>query len=118
MGSMDFRVKNVPNPEAMVAGRTQGGISLGDLTKAGGVVAELKNFDFDLDFTVTEFTVSAVLSGGFTQTQISNSEKFTKAQYDIITQLRPGQRITFENIKAVGPDGASRTLNSIVLRIL
>jgi gliding motility-associated protein GldM len=118
MGSMDFRVKNVPNPEAMVANRTQGGITLGDLTKAGGVTAELKNFDFDLDFTVTEFTVSAVLSGGFTQTQTSTNNKFTKTQYDIITQLRPGQRITFENIKAVGPDGASRTLNSIVLKIL
>lgn len=118
MGSMDFRVKNVPNPEAMVANRSQGGITLSDLTRATGVVAELKNFDFDLKFTVTEFTVSAVLAGGFTKTETSSNDRFTPAQYDIIKQLKVGQRLTFENVKAIGPDGVSRTLNSIVLKII
>jgi len=118
MGSMNFRVKDVPNPEAMVAGRSQGGITMSDLTKATGVVAELKNFDFDLEFTVTEFTISAVLSGGFTKTEISKSNRFTRPQLDIISQLRTGQRLTFENVKAVGPDGKTRTLNSIVLKII
>jgi len=118
MGSSDFRVKNVPDPVAVVAGRSQGVISITDLTRAPGVVAELKNFDFDLDFTVTEFTVSAVLSGGFTKTEKSSNDKFTKAQMEIISSLRTGQRVTFENIKAIGPDGVTRTLNSIVLSIL
>jgi gliding motility-associated protein GldM len=118
MGSMDFRVKDVPDPVAMVSGRYQGVIPLGDLSKAGGVVAELKNFDFDLEFTVTEFTVSAVLSGGFTKTEISTSNKFTRPQLEIVSQLKNGQRITFENIKAVGPDGKTRLLNSIVLKII
>ncbi len=117
MGSSDFRVKNVPDPVAEVSGRSQGVIGLGDLTSATGVTAELKNFDFDLEFDITEFTVSAVLSGGFTRTERSDSDKFTRPQLEIITQLRSGQRVTFENVKAVGPDGAIRTLNSIVLRI-
>jgi gliding motility-associated protein GldM len=117
MGSMPFRVKDVPDPVAEVAGRSQGGIGLGELTKASGVKANLKAFDFDLDFVVTEFTVSAVLSGGFTKTEKSESSTFSKAQYDIMSQLRPGQRITLEGIKAVGPDGKIRTLNSIVLKI-
>ena len=117
MGSMDFRVKDVPDPVALVANRNQGIISLGDLTKATGVVAQLKNFDFDLEFTVTEFTVSAVLSGGFTKTEISTNNKWTKPQLEIVSQLKNGQRLTFENIKAVGPDGKLRTLNSIVFKI-
>ena len=117
MGSSDFRVKNVPDPVAEVAGRSQGVIGLGELTSAGGVKAELKNFDFDLDFSITEFTVSAVLSGGFTRTERSDNDRFTRAQLDIVSQLRSGQRITFENVKAIGPDGITRTLNSIVLRI-
>jgi len=77
----------------------------------------LKSFDFDLDFIVTEFTVSAVLSGGFTKTEVSKSDKYSKPQIDILTQVKTGQRVTFENIKAVGPDGKTRTLNSIVLKI-
>ncbi len=117
MGSMDFRVKDVPDPVAEVAGRSQGVIGIGELTRAGGVKATLKNFDFDLDFTVTEFTVSAVLSGGFTKTEISRSDAYSKPQIDIISQIKTGQRVTFENIKAVGPDGKTRTLNSIVLKI-
>ena len=118
MGSMDFRVKDVPPPTAEIRGRSQGAISLTDLTRAKGVDAELKDFDFDLDFTVTEFTVSAVLSGGFTKSEKSNSEKFTPAQLDIISQLSPGKILTVTDIKAVGPDGKSRTLNSIVLKII
>ena len=117
MGSMDFRVKDVPDPVAEVAGRSQGVIGIGELTRAGGVKATLKNFDFDLDFTVTEFTVSAVLSGGFTKTEVSPGANFNKAQLDILSQVKTGQRVTFENIKAVGPDGKTRTLNSIVLKI-
>jgi gliding motility-associated protein GldM len=117
MGASDFRVKDVPDPVAEVAGKSQGVINLGDLTRATGVSAELKNFDFDLDFQITEFTVSAVLSGGFTKTERSENDRFTRAQMEIVSQLRSGQRITFENVKAIGPDGKIRTLNSIVLRI-
>jgi len=117
MGSMDFRVKDLPDPVAEVAGRNQGNIGIGDLTRAGGVTATLKNFDFELEYTVTEFTVSAVLSGGFTKTETSKSTGYSKAQMDIISQVKTGQRVTFESIKAVGPDGKSRTLNSIVLKI-
>ncbi len=117
MGSMDFRVKDVPDPVAEVSGRSQGVISITDLSRAGGVKAELKNFDFDLDFTITEFTVSAVLSGGFTKTEKSDNANYTRAQSEIIAAVKTGQRVTFENIKAVGPDGKTRTLNSIVLKI-
>ena len=117
MGSMEFRVKDVPDPVAYVANRNQGVIDLGTLTKATGVIAQLRNFDFDLEFVVTEFTVSAVLSGGFTKTEISNSGKWSRPQLEIVSQLKTGQRITFENIKAVGPDGKTRLLNSIVFKI-
>jgi len=118
MGSKDFRVKDLPNPVATVANRYQGAISLTDLTKAGGVIAKLENFDFDIEYTVTEFTVSAVLSGGFTKTEVSTSKNFTRPQLEIVSQLKTGQRITFENIRAIGPDGKLRTLNSIVLKII
>jgi len=118
MGSMDFRVKNVPPPVAKIAGRSQGGISLTDLSKTSGVEAELEDFDFELEYTVTEFTVSAVLSGGFTTREKSNSNRYTQAQQNIISQLSTGKNFTVTDIKAVGPDGRVVTLNSIVLRIL
>jgi len=118
MGALPFRVKDVPPPVAEIAGRSQGAISLTNLTRASGVDAELKNFDFDLDFTVTEFTVSAVLSGGFTKSEKSTNNKFTRAQLNIISQLGPGKTLTVTDIKAIGPDGKVRSLNSIVFKII
>jgi gliding motility-associated protein GldM len=119
MGQMPFRVKDVPDPVAEVAGRNQGSIGISDLTRAGGVKANLKNFDFDLEFTVTEFTVSAVLSGGFTENVTAKSSEFSRDQVEkILSKLKSGQRVTFENIKAIGPDGKTRTLNSIVFKII
>ncbi len=118
MGNMDFRVKNVPPPVAKVAGRSQGAISLTDLARTEGVDAELEDFDFELNYTITEFTVSAVLAGGFTTREKSENNKYTQAQKDIIRQLSAGKNFTVTDIKAVGPDGRVVTLNSIVLRIL
>lgn len=118
MGKMDFRVKNVPPPIAKIAGKSQGAISLTDLARTSGVEAELEDFDFELEYTVTEFTVSAVLSGGFTTREKSTSDKYTQAQKDIIRQLSSGKNFTVTDIKAVSPDGRVVTLNSIVLRIL
>lgn len=118
MGNMDFRVKNVPDPVAKIAGKSQGAISLTDLSRTDGVVAELEDFDFELEYNVTEFTVSAVLAGGFTTREKSESNRYTQAQKDIIRQLSSGKNFTVTDIKAVGPDGRVVTLNSIVLRIL
>jgi gliding motility-associated protein GldM len=117
MGEMPFRVKNVPDPVAEVNGLSQGLISMGNLTKAGGVKATLKNFDFELEFVVTEFILSAVGSGGFTESEKSDGANYSKKQFDILQKLKTGQRITFEGIKAAGPGGDIRTLNTIVLKI-
>ena len=118
MGDMDFRVKDVPNPVAKIAGKAQGGITLTQLSRASGVEAEMEDFDFDLKFEVTEFTVSAVASGGFTKREVSKSGKFTQPQQEIIRNLTAGRNLTVTDVKVIGPDGKSRVINSIVLKIL
>ncbi|MCF8378501.1 MAG: gliding motility protein GldM [Bacteroidales bacterium] len=118
MGEVPFRVKNVPNPVAKIGGKSQGGITLTQLSKATGVEAEMEDFDFDLEFQITEFTVSAVASGGFTKMEKSTSGNFTEAQKDIIRGLSNGKNFTVTEVKAIGPGGDVRVLNSIVLKIL
>ena len=118
MGEMPFRVKNVPNPIAKIGGKSQGAISLTDLSRSAGVVAEMEDFDFDLDFAITEFTVSAVVSGGFTKREKSMSPNFTNAQKNIIRGLTSGKNLTITDVRAIGPGGDVRVLNSIVLKIL
>ncbi|MCK4920588.1 MAG: gliding motility protein GldM [Bacteroidales bacterium] len=118
MGEEPFRVKDVPDPIAKIGGRSKGAISLTDLSRASGVTAEMEDFDFELEFEITEFIVSAVGAGGFTTREPSNGPNFTEKQKNIIRRLSTGKNFTVTDVKAIGPAGQVRTLNSIVLKIL
>jgi gliding motility-associated protein GldM len=116
MGSMMFRVKQLPDPVAKVAGKKGGSIPKNELAAQQVVLADLENFDFDTKFTVTEFTVFAKVKG-FDRDEISHSYKLTEAQKDLIRSLGKGERVTFTDIKAIGPDKKVRDLNGIILKI-
>ena len=78
----------------------------------------MEDFDFDLEFEITEFTVTAVQSGGFSNIKKSTSSNFTEEQKNIIRGLSSGKNFTVTDVKAIGPGGDVRILNSIVLKIL
>ena len=111
-----FRVKTVPDPVAMVAGKKGGPIRKEDLIHAGKVEAVMENFDFDLRFVVVEFTVSAALKGYVIEYK-SNSDKITQEQIDLIEKLKPTNSVYIQDIKAIGPDGALRALGTINFKI-
>ncbi len=115
-GFHEFRVKQVPDPVAKIANMTSGVIAKNVLLAQAGVIADMENFDFDLDFKVTQFTASATIKG-FTQDYKSGNNLFTSQQKDLIQKLNRGDRIYFEDIKAIGPDGVERPLNAIVFKI-
>ncbi len=111
-----FRVKRVPPPVAKVAGKKGGNISKAALAAQKVVLAEMENFDFDLKFRVTSFRMSVTLKG-FTYDEISKSNRFTPKMTGYIKQMRRNSKVIFEDIKAVGPDGVTRTLNPLVFTI-
>ena len=116
MGKQEFRVKRVPDPVPMVAGKRGGYIKKSVLLSQVGIKAELPNFDFDLKFVVKSFTVSATIEG-FERSKKSNSYRFTPAQLSLIKKVRPGGKVYIENVVAVGPDGKPRKLGTIALRL-
>jgi hypothetical protein len=111
-----FRVKTVPDPVVKVAGKKGGTISKEELLNAGKVIVDMENFDFDLSFDIAEFTVAAVIEG-YVEEYKSTSATFTKEQVDLIEKLKPEGRVYIQEIKARGPDGALRALNTIVFKI-
>ena len=76
------------------------------------VRAEMENFDFDLKFVVTGFSVSATVKG-FTKTEESRSGQFTAAQKQLISGVPSGGKVYIEDVRAKGPDGSTRNLNTI-----
>jgi gliding motility-associated protein GldM len=117
MGVRKFRVKEVPDPKAQVAGKTFGNISKAELLAQMGVVAVLENFVFDLKFVVKRFTISSTIAG-FSSEEKSTSYKFTKKQKALIKRLKRKSKLYIEDIFVVGPDGAERQLPAISLKVI
>ncbi len=112
-----FRVKNVPDPVAKVNGMQGGKIKKNMLMAAGQVDVEMENFDFDLKFTVENFSIYVVIDGYLQEETKSNKGRFSDAQLKLINKLKRNQTLTIENIVVRGPDGTTRKLPSISFRI-
>ena len=116
MGSVIFRVKRVPDPVAKIASKKGGPITKNRLTAENGIFSEIENFDFEMRFRVTSFIVETI-DRGFVKTQKSGSNRFTDSQYALMRNLKRGDRVTFDAIKAKGDDGSTRDLAPIIFRI-
>lgn len=121
VGNMEVRVKTIPDPIAKVAGKTGGVVNAAIFRAQTGIPATLDNFDFDAKFRVTSFDFSYLpkrgeYQGPFTVNNAVFSANQAVANYQQNT-AKPGDKIFIENIRAVGPDGRPRTLNSINLTL-
>ena len=115
LGHKKFRVKRVPDPMASVGtdpSNKRGGVIAKNSLINNVVRAEMENFDFDLKFVVTGFSVSATVKG-FTKTEESRSGQFTAAQKQLISGVPSGGKVYIEDVRAKGPDGSTRNLNTI-----
>lgn len=119
MGQFKFRLKSVPDPVAKFAGKTSvdNTVKKSELTAALGVIAELKDFVFDLNYPIRSFDITVVM-GGDVKTLSSNSNRLTPQQKELLREVRRNQVVIVENIKATAPDGTIRKLGSINLRVL
>jgi len=100
MGFMDFRVKQIPDPIAMVSFKKGGKVDKNTLLQSAIVDAVLEGFDFDAKFTVSEF-----------------SNRINDRQREIIKSANKGDKVYISTIMAVGPDGKQRELNGIIFSI-
>jgi len=115
MGSMVFRVKEVPPPVATIGGLNGGTLKKEDLLAEDGIFAELKDFDFDLKFKITQFDIS--FTGTYVKTTSSKSNRFTDEQKSFLNKLTQGSTIYIDNIVAKGDDGTTRSLSPIGFKI-
>lgn len=118
MGSMPIRVKEVPPPLATIGGKNGGNLKKEELMAEDGIFADLKDFDFDLKFRVTQFDVTYSGAGGYVKTYSSKDNKFTSEQKDQFGKLTQGSLIFIDNIMAKGDDGQpARPLSPISFKI-
>ncbi len=107
LGSKEFRIMRVPDPQAQFAGATDGKVAKSLILAQTGVLAKMKDFAFDVKYKVTKFTVSSV-KGGFLTSEDSKSSNLTAAQKALLSGLSRGSKFYIENIEAEGPDGKKK----------
>jgi gliding motility-associated protein GldM len=120
MNRVPFRVFDLPTPDARVAGvrGSEGNLTVGGLAGLQMVEAVADDFVFEVEYQVLSFRVAFQGSGNIWNYSESDSDRFTSEQKAIFRQLRPGQRVMIERIRATGPDGKVRDLNNITITVI
>ena len=112
----EFRVKPIPPPIAVFAGKSTGNIAKNTAAAQAGVFAIQPDFDFDLIYKITGFTVLYTEKGNDFEEK-SSSSALTPRQKDLISRLTRGRNLFIKDITCLAPDGRSLELNPIVLKI-
>lgn len=118
VGASNFRTRTIPDPVATVGGFASGeNVPAGAFKAQAGVGAYIKDFPFELKYSVTGFTLTADTDDGdIVEAQVSGNQWNAQAQ-NLIRGLKSGKLVTIDNIRATGPDGRSRKLPSLVYYI-
>lgn len=118
MGAFTFKVRKLPDPTAYIQlgnDRFRGGrVAKGTLLGASGLGAAIDDGLLDIPFRVIGFeTVFADRMGNF-RPEPSSGGNFTENQRNLMRELRRGQRFYVSKVRAIGPDGITRTLSGSV----
>lgn len=118
MGSTEFRVKRIPTPRAVVAGKSSGALSVAQIRGQERIFARLDDFEFDANFTISRFSMIVQRPrvdplGPYQGTNGTFSEPMKNA----LRTITPGSFVYFYDIIAVGPDGLQRELDALSFRI-
>lgn len=119
MGPVIFRVKRIPNPVPNFAKKTPSDntIKMASFKNARGLVAKMDNFDFEVSVKVSSFDMTFVKDGTII-TKKSGSNKVTSEMTANMKKVRSGEKIYIENIKVKMPDGTTRKVANMALKVV
>jgi gliding motility-associated protein GldM len=117
-GISQFRVRTIPDPVATIGAFASGdNVSVGALRAQTGVGAYIKDFPFELKYSVVSFSISADNDEGDIETADCQGNSFNQKAQAILKNLKPGRTLTVDGIYAIGPDQRRRHLPSLVYYI-
>ena len=121
VGPMRFRVKDLPPPMPIVAGKTprDSRVRKAELMAAQGVAARLEDTDFEAPWVVKRFKLVAVRGTRVVEME-SPGNTFTPQMRELIADLRPGEQVYVEGIKAQLANGSGpvRELPALGFRVV
>ncbi len=118
LGTFPFRVKPIPDPVPVMGGQQGGDIANSSFRAQRGVIAELRNFDFDARCEIAGFQILYVPAREDPLLATNGGGSFSGQAAALIGRAKPGDNYTFKNIKAKCPgDAAARDLGTMAFTI-
>jgi gliding motility-associated protein GldM len=108
----EFRVKRIPDPVIKVGPSGGGKMQAVVFRNQQFVRADLENFDFEARFQVTGATIYFNNPGDRNVKSMTLSSGSLAPAAAYMNTLAPGSSVIFDNIKVVGPDGVTRTIQN------
>jgi GldM C-terminal domain len=107
-----YRVKRVPDPRVKYyCFHKSSETCFSDLYR-NGLKVELENFDFDVDFFVTDFDIEITLVTANEFSKFHNNGSYLSTEVkNFLKEVKPGDKISITNIGVSGPDSVKRIID-------
>ena len=114
LGSMKFRVKELPKPTAKIDNvGTDGKVTKNALLAANMVRAEMKDFDFEgVHYDVVGYTVKYRTKAGTVKEEKVSGSKFNETLKSVFNSANVGDLFVFTAIRVRGNDNKEKVLDS------
>lgn len=118
LGKAEFRVKRIPDPKSYVGGKSGSeSIKKVAFANASTVQAKMENFDFDIRVKVSSFVFSTTKAGVVQEFKV-NGNKLDSRCKGLIKKAKRNQKFFIEKISVRMPDGSTRKLAPIILKVI
>lgn len=119
-GTLKFLVATIPDPTLCFAGSCsdEGQVSKLDIERADALIAPVLDFEYDIRFAITRFTMVIEREGQEIFRESADSEKLNISMADALHLAVEGDLIRFTEAAAKGPDGTLRKLQPLQLKLM
>lgn len=118
VGASEFVIKRIPDPVAQIGGKSEGDMKTGEIRVVQGIGAVLKDFYFEgVRFDVVSYECVYIAKRQDAKIAPMTGAKFNGAVADYLKTCKPGDQFIFRKVRAKGPDGTVRSINSIPIEI-
>ena len=103
----------------MIAGvdATTTSVPAAQLKRATKMIAKIDGFLFDVKTDIKEFSLVIIKGGKVLPRTKSNGASLTSKQKNILSQLKKGDVVQFQSIRAKQPDGSTPLLGNLSVTI-
>lgn len=119
IGSKNYRIKAVPVPTVLFAGKKNGEeLSKIDLLIGGGLSINNDDFLYDIKYEIVSYQLSTNMGGEF-KSESTEGSILSNGQYALMSKLKFNSRLIIEDIvvRQVGLENSKIKLPSIMLKV-